>query len=122
MLTRLTGTLLPINLLLIAMEFVRMIAHLLSRRVAGKVKVHQAILRYARRQGARMKAMGIDVIKKQQAHPKVALVVVNTGRDPTKLPFANQRTTLNGTLIDIHPCAAVRRLNEVARILAPLRA
>ncbi|WP_180349831.1 hypothetical protein, partial [Klebsiella pneumoniae] len=54
MLTRLTGTLLPINLLLIVMEFVRMIAHPLSRRVAGRVKVHQAILRYARRQGARM--------------------------------------------------------------------
>ena len=33
-----------------------------------------------------------------------------------------QRTTLNGTLIDIHPCAAVRRLNQVARILAPLGA
>ncbi|HCL6087989.1 TPA: hypothetical protein N2O48_003950 [Klebsiella pneumoniae] len=54
MLTRLTGTLLPINLLLIVMEFVCMIAHPLSRRVAGRVKVHQAILRYARRQGARM--------------------------------------------------------------------
>ncbi|MBK0647200.1 hypothetical protein, partial [Klebsiella pneumoniae] len=50
MLTRLTGTLLPINLLLIVMEFVRMIAHPLSRRVAGRVKVHQTILRYARRQ------------------------------------------------------------------------
>ncbi len=54
MLTRLTGTLLPINLLVNSDGFVRMIAIPCHVGWPVRVKVHQAILRYARRQGARM--------------------------------------------------------------------
>ncbi len=56
--------------------------------------------------------------RKKQRHPKVALSwLILVAIQPVAVRY--QRTTLNGTLIDIHPCAAVRRLNQVARILPP---
>lgn len=62
--------------------------------------------------------MGTEVIK-NNATQKVALSwLILVAIQPVAVRY--QRTTLNGTLIDIHPCAAVRRLNQVARILAPL--
>ena len=118
-LPELTSTVLPINLLLIVMEFVRMIAHPLSRRVAGRVKVHPAILRYARRQGARIDAMGTEVIK--TTPPEGGAVVVNTGRNPTS---CRSLSTYNPQRnVDRHTSMRCRKASDIRwRALAPLGA
>lgn len=44
----------PINLLLIIIELIGLVSRRLSRRVKGRIKVHQIILAYARRNGSRI--------------------------------------------------------------------